>query len=198
MGALLDFLEKPEKVSDTDKAEKARPALLPLLLLCTAPLMTEGWPSMCHPLCRLPACPLTTQCIACSKRAEQSHSARAQACSAETHLGSHQVAKAKEKKAKAKEKAEKTTETKLATKTKTPRSSAKKPASKAAAEKEEAPKSSAKRKVAPKEAPRKVTIRAKLLWNNVHEQSTNVLPDGAGNSSYCTQHGPASLYIKQS
>ena len=36
MGALLDFLEKPEKVSDTDKAEKVGPALLP---------STDGSPS---------------------------------------------------------------------------------------------------------------------------------------------------------
>ena len=39
VGALLDFLEKPEKVSDTDKAEKVRPALLLFLILCSALLM---------------------------------------------------------------------------------------------------------------------------------------------------------------
>ena len=44
MGALLDFLEKPEKVSNTDKAEKVRPALLPFADVCPALLMTEAWP----------------------------------------------------------------------------------------------------------------------------------------------------------
>ena len=116
-----------------------------------------------------------------------------------THLGSHQVAKAKEKKAKAKEKAEKTMETKLATKTKTPQVERQEACQQGSCREGGSPLSPApSARSRPKEAPRKVTIRAKLLWNNVHEQSTNVLPDGAGNSSYCTQHGPASLYIKQS
>lgn len=49
MGALLDFLEKPEKVSDTDKAEKVRPALW---MFCPAGLMTEAWPCTCHFQCK--------------------------------------------------------------------------------------------------------------------------------------------------